>query len=241
MTNKEMQEHFEKMVTDHALDTEDRIRGAMDKIDGLEVAFNAKFDDVNTTLAGLSSKFDRLLGQLQPPRIPPPVLQGNTVPRAGRVLQEDPQGSVASAAAHAAHPDDHGAGYAADAEYLPGRPHAHPSNLAHRQQAQVLEDDHVAKLKLIIPPFEGRYNPDAYLTWELEVEQRFACLQYPEDRRVCAATCEFTGFASVWWSEYCRLNHDNISNTWDNLKRFMRTRFLPPYYQREMLQKLTRL
>ena len=72
MTNKEMQEHFEKMVTDHALDTEDRIRGAMDKIDGLEVAFNAKFDDVNTTLAGLSSKFDRLLGQLQPPRIPPP-------------------------------------------------------------------------------------------------------------------------------------------------------------------------
>ena len=73
MTNKEMQEHFEKMVADHALDTEDRIRGAMDKIDGLEVAFNAKFDDVNTTLAGLSSKFDRLLGQLQPPRIPPPV------------------------------------------------------------------------------------------------------------------------------------------------------------------------
>ena len=36
MTNKEMQEHFEKMVTDHALDTDERIRGAMDKIDGLE-------------------------------------------------------------------------------------------------------------------------------------------------------------------------------------------------------------
>jgi hypothetical protein len=53
-------------------------------------------------------------------------------------------------------------------------------------------DDHVAKLKLNIPPFEGRYNPDAYLTGELEVEQHFACLRYPEDKRVNAATCEFS-------------------------------------------------
>ena len=60
--------------------------------------------------------------------------------------------------------------YAADGEYPPGRPHAHTRNFAHQQQAQVRKDDHVAKLKLVIPPFEGRYNHDAYLTWELEVE-----------------------------------------------------------------------
>ena len=29
---------------------------------------------------------------------------------------------------------------------------------------QVRDDDHVAKLKLNITPFEGRYNSDAYLT-----------------------------------------------------------------------------
>ena len=34
----------------------------MDKIDGLKGTFNAKFDDVNTTLAELSGKFDHLLG-----------------------------------------------------------------------------------------------------------------------------------------------------------------------------------
>ena len=73
------------------------------------------------------------------------------------------------------------------------------------------------------------------------MEQRFACLNYPEDRRVCATTCEFTGFASVWWSEYCRLNQANIRNTWDSLKHAMCTRFVLPYYQRDMLQKLTRL
>ena len=35
-----------------------------------------------------------------------------------------------------------------------------------------------------------------YLTWELETEQRFTCLQYPEERRVAAAVCAFTSFAS---------------------------------------------
>ena len=35
--------------------------------------------------------------------------------------------------------------------------------------------------------------------------------------------------------------HDNIPTTWVALKTAMRTRFVPPYYQREMLQKLTRL
>ena len=48
---------------------------------------------------------------------------------------------------------------------------------------------HIPKLK-----FEGRYVPDIYLTWELETEQRFTCLQYPEERRVAAAVCAFTSF-----------------------------------------------
>jgi hypothetical protein len=65
----------------------------------------------------------------------------------------------------------------------------------------VRDDDHVAKLKLHVPTFDVHYNPDAYLSWELELDQHFACLNYPEDRRVRAATCEFTSFASIWWSE----------------------------------------
>ena len=36
---------------------------------------------------------------------------------------------------------------------------------------QVRDDVHIPKLKLNIPPFEGRYIPDIYLTWELESEQ----------------------------------------------------------------------
>jgi hypothetical protein len=84
----------------------------------------------------------------------------------------------------------------------PGRPWQYNRN-ARPPPRPVRYDEHMAKLKLNIPPFEGRYNPDAYLTWELEVEQRFACLHYPEHLRVSVATCEFTDFASIWWSEHC--------------------------------------
>jgi hypothetical protein len=122
----------------------------------------------------------------------------------------------------------------------PGRTRQYNRN-ARPPPRPVHDDEHVAKLKLNILPFKGRYNPHAYLTWELEVEQRFAYLRYPEHFRVSAATCEFTDFASIWWSEHCRVNHANIPPTWLGLKHAMRTRFVPPYHQRDMLKKLARL
>ena len=59
----------------------------------------------------------------------------------------------------------------------PSRPKQYNRN-ARPPPRQVRDDDHVTKLKLNFPPFEGRYNPDAYLTWVLEVEQCFACVKY---------------------------------------------------------------
>ena len=46
----------------------------------------------------------------------------------------------------------------------PGRPNANNGN--GRAPPQVRDDVHIPKLKLNIPPFEGRYVPDIYLTWE---------------------------------------------------------------------------
>jgi hypothetical protein len=59
--------------------------------------------------------------------------------------------------------------------------------------------------------------------------------------RVSAATCEFIDFAYIWWSEYCRVNHANIPATWLGVKHAMRTRFVPPNYQWDLLKKLARL
>ena len=97
--------------------------------------------------------------------------------------------------------------------YAPGRPHGYNRNGRAAPPPQVRDHDHLPKLKLNIPTFEGRYVPDIYLTWELETEQRFTCLQFPEDRRVAAAVCSFTSFACVWWSEHCRIHPNNIPTT----------------------------
>ena len=51
----------------------------------------------------------------------------------------------------------------------PGRPHAYHRNSRAAPPPEV--HDHLPKLKLNISPFEGRYVPDIYLTWELETKQ----------------------------------------------------------------------
>jgi hypothetical protein len=73
----------------------------------------------------------------------------------------------------------------------------------------------------------------------LEVEQHFACLRYPKHLRVSAASHEFTDFSSIWWSEHYRVHHANMPTTWNCLKLAMRTHFVPPHYQHDLLKKLT--
>jgi len=99
-------------------------------------------------------------------------------------------------------------------------------------------DDAFSKVKFKIPPFDGKYDPDAYITWEIAVDQKFACHEFPEHTRVRAATSEFTDFASVWWIEHGKKNPNNMPQTWDALKRVMRARFVPSYYARDLLNKL---
>jgi hypothetical protein len=52
-----------------------------------------------------------------------------------------------------------------------------------------------------IPPLDGKYNSDAYISWELAIEQKFTCFEFPENARVRVATSKFFDFASVWWVE----------------------------------------
>ncbi|WVZ70704.1 hypothetical protein U9M48_019347 [Paspalum notatum var. saurae] len=58
-------------------------------------------------------------------------------------------------------------------------------------------NDSFAKIKFKIPSFNGKYDPAAYLDWELEVEQKFSCHDIPANSQVKAAICEFTDFALI--------------------------------------------
>ena len=67
-----------------------------------------------------------------------------------------------------------------------------------RREVHNNKDDAFSKIKFKMPPFDGKYDPDAYINWEIAIDQKFACHEFPENTRVRDATSEFTNFASIW-------------------------------------------
>jgi len=101
-------------------------------------------------------------------------------------------------------------------------------------------NDLFSKIKFKIPPFNGKYDPTAYLDWELEVEQKFSCHDIAAHSQVKAAISDFTDFSLIWWREYKMKHPTAIPTTWDQLKAAMRHRFVPSYYARDLLNKMQR-
>jgi hypothetical protein len=75
------------------------------------------------------------------------------------------------------------------------------------------------------------YDTEAYLDWEMTVDNKFSSHHVPKQHRVGQATSEFKDFAIIWWNELSGLRLK--PNTWDRLKAAMRERFVPPAYQRD--------
>jgi hypothetical protein len=99
-------------------------------------------------------------------------------------------------------------------------------------------NDLFAKIKFKIPSFNGKYDPAAYLDWELEVDQKFLCHDIPTSSQVKAAISGFTDFALIWWREYKQRHPTATPTTWTQLKTAMRRRFVPSYYARDLLEKM---
>jgi hypothetical protein len=90
-------------------------------------------------------------------------------------------------------------------------------NPNHHNQHYVRNDDPFAQVKFSIPTFNGSYDVEAYLDWEMIVEQKFSSHLVPEQHRVKQATSEFKYFALIWWNELATLGLQ--SHTWDGLKQ----------------------
>lgn len=59
----------------------------------------------------------------------------------------------------------------------------------------------LGRIKLKIPPFHGRNDPDIYLEWEKKVELVFNCHEFPERKKLKFAVTEFVDYAIVWWNQ----------------------------------------
>ena len=158
LSNKELHDKFQQMMTEQVQDVLNNFEEAMEKITGLEKTFETKLDN----------KFNELLARLPPPppaapnaplqqqqqRLPPrreiDLRRASRVPLAfGQTVGAAVDTSVAPAVD--AEADDYVGDYEDEVDqnqhYL--QPPVPPP--------QVRDDVHIPKLKLNIPPFEGRY------------------------------------------------------------------------------------
>lgn len=105
-------------------------------------------------------------------------------------------------------------------------------------------DDDLGSIKVTIPSFQGRNEPEVYLEWEQKIEMVFECHNYSEMKKVKLAAIEFTDYAIIWWDQLLkerRRNRERTVETWEEMKAIMRRRFIPSYYHRELYNKLQRL
>ncbi|XP_071909695.1 uncharacterized protein [Coffea arabica] len=104
--------------------------------------------------------------------------------------------------------------------------------------------DAIKGIKMKIPPFQGKSDPDTYLEWESRVELVFDCNDYTDAQKLRLAVVEFTDYAIVWWEQVAtsrRRCGDPPITTWTELKRLMKKRFVPSHYHRDLYHKLQTL
>uniref|UniRef100_A0A2N9F015 Reverse transcriptase domain-containing protein n=1 Tax=Fagus sylvatica TaxID=28930 RepID=A0A2N9F015_FAGSY len=105
-------------------------------------------------------------------------------------------------------------------------------------------DNDLGNIKIKIPSFQSKNDPEVYLEWETKMEMVFDCHNYSEIKKVKLAAIEFTDYAIVWWDQLLinrRRNREPPVDTWEEMKMLMRKRFVPSHYYRGLYQKLQRL
>jgi len=102
-------------------------------------------------------------------------------------------------------------------------------------------DDRIEGVKIQIPSFKGKSDPKAYLEWEMKIEQLFACYNYTKEKKLKVIAMEFTDYALIWWNQLQKEKArygDPLVNTWEEMKRLMRRRFVPSHFHRDLHNKL---
>jgi len=105
-------------------------------------------------------------------------------------------------------------------------------------------DRDIKENKLQIPIFHGKSDVDAYLNWEMKIEQIFTCYEIRDDKKLKLATLEFQNYALVWWTNVVKDRKrygEPLISTWDELKKLMRKRHVPLSHYNELFSKLQNL
>jgi hypothetical protein len=95
-------------------------------------------------------------------------------------------------------------------------------------------------IRVEIPDFEGKLQPDEFVDWLQTVERVFEYKEVPEEKKVKIITVKLKKHASIWW-ENLKKNREcegkRKIKTWEKMRRELTRKFLPVhYYQDNFLQ-----
>ena len=102
-------------------------------------------------------------------------------------------------------------------------------------------DRDLGSIKMKVPSFQGKSDPEAYFEWETKTQFVFECQSYTDSKKVRLAAAEFTDYAIVWWDQFVtnrRRDGERPVETWEEMKAVMRKRFVPRHYYRDLYNKL---
>ncbi|RDX76307.1 hypothetical protein CR513_43721, partial [Mucuna pruriens] len=102
-----------------------------------------------------------------------------------------------------------------------------------RRRGEPRNDNYLGNIKMTIPAFQGKNDPEVYLEWERKVEHK--------EKKVKLAIVKFTDYSSIWWDQFMinmRRYGERSIRTWEDMKSVMRRRFVSNHYHRDLCRKL---
>ncbi|KAD2806196.1 hypothetical protein E3N88_39573 [Mikania micrantha] len=91
-------------------------------------------------------------------------------------------------------------------------------------------------IKIEIPYFDGRAQPDEFLDWLSMVERVFDLKDIPDAYKVKLVAIKLRKSASLWWEHVKRKRLQEGKSkirTWDKMKKLLREKFLPVNYRQD--------
>jgi hypothetical protein len=95
------------------------------------------------------------------------------------------------------------------------------------------------RIKSTLSYFKGKYDPYAYIEWEIRVDNEFKKYDLSEKQKVIVASSVLINYALTEWKHLCRFR--KAPQSWKDVKRHFIDVFVPEYYSEILFTKLQSL
>jgi hypothetical protein len=95
-------------------------------------------------------------------------------------------------------------------------------------------------VKVDIPEFEGRMQPDEFIDWLNTIERIFEYKDVSEHHKVKLVAIKLRKHASLWWEHVKKQRERERKSrivTWEKMKKALKRKYLPDHYRQDAFLK----